>query len=88
MKKFAENLKSIPTTEKTVLLRLYNDNEELVSIIPNVPGRQGSIQVFQHIAGAKGQINFEEVKFEYFGDQNRILNSINLQILQLQVQKN
>ena len=62
MKNFAENLKSIPTTEKTVLLRLYNDSEELVSIIPNVPGRQGSIQVFRHLAGAKGQINFEAAK--------------------------
>ena len=58
MSKFIDNLKSIPTTEKTVLLRLYNEREELVSIIPNVPGRQGSIQVFQHLAGAKGIIFF------------------------------
>ena len=62
MSKFIDNLKSIPTTENTVLLRLYNEREELVSIIPNVPGRQGSIQVFQHLAGAKGKINFEAAK--------------------------
>ena len=62
MSKFIDNLKSIPTTEKTVLLRLYNEREELVSIIPNVPGRQGSIQVFQHLAGSKGKINFEAAK--------------------------
>ena len=28
----------------------------------------------------KGQINFENVKFEYQGEQKQILNSINLQI--------
>ena len=62
MKTFAENLKSIPTTKNTVLLRLYNDRDDLVSIIPNIPGRQGSIQVFQHIADKKGGINLEAAK--------------------------
>ena len=62
MKKFAENLKSIPTTKNTVLLRLYNERDDLVSIIPNIPGRQGSIQVFQHIADKKGGINLEAAK--------------------------
>jgi len=62
MKKFAENLKSIPTTKNTVLLRLYNERDDLVSIIPNIPGRQGSIQVFQHIADKKGGINLESAK--------------------------
>ena len=62
MKTFAENLKSIPTTKNTVLLRLYNERDDLVSIIPNIPGRQGSIQVFQHIADKKGEINLEAAK--------------------------
>ena len=62
MKTFAENLKSIPTTKNTVLLRLYNERDDLVSIIPNIPGRQGSIQVFQHIADKKGVINLEAAK--------------------------
>ena len=62
MKIFAENLKSIPTTKNTVLLRLFNEREDLVSIIPNIPGRQGSIQVFQHIADKKGGINLEAAK--------------------------
>ena len=62
MKTFAENLKSIPSTKKTVLLRLYNERNDLVSIIPNIPGRQGSIQVFQHIADKKGGINQEAAK--------------------------
>ena len=62
MSTFAENLKTIPTVENTVILRLYNEREELVSIIPNIPGRQGSIRVFQHLADAKGQINFEAAK--------------------------
>ena len=62
MKTFAENLKSIPTTKNTVLLRLYNERDDLVSIIPNIHGRQGSIQVFQHIADKKGGINLEAAK--------------------------
>ena len=62
MKTFAENLKSFPSTKKTVLLRLYNERDDLVSIIPNIPGRQGSIQVFQHIADKKGGINQEAAK--------------------------
>jgi len=62
MKTFAENLKSIPTAKNTVLLRLYNERDDLVSIIPNIPGRQGSIQVFQHIADKKGEINLEAAK--------------------------
>ena len=59
---FAENLESIPTVKNTILLRLYNEQDELVSIIPNISGRQGSIRVFQHIAGEKRQINFEAAK--------------------------
>ena len=62
MSTFAENLKTIPTVENTVILRLYNEREDLVSIIPNIPGRQGSIRIFQHLADAKGQINFEAAK--------------------------
>ena len=53
MKTFEENLKSLPTAEKTVLLRLYNQRDELVSIIPNIPGRQGSVRVFKYIADKK-----------------------------------
>lgn len=70
MKTFAENLKSIPTTKNTVLLRLYNERDDLVSIIPNIPGRQGSIQVFQHIADKKGGINLESAKegLRFFGE--------------------
>jgi len=70
MKTFAENLKSIPTTKNTVLLRLYNERDDLVSIIPNIPGRQGSIQVFQHIADKKGGINLEAAKegLRFFGE--------------------
>ena len=62
MKTFEENLKSIPTAEKTVLLRLYNERDKLVSIIPNIPGRQGSVRVFRHIADKKGVIDFEAAK--------------------------
>jgi len=62
MKKFSKNLLSIPKNKKTVLLRIYNERDELISIMPNVPGTQGSVQIFQHIADQKGNINFEAAK--------------------------
>ena len=62
MNRFEENLKILPTADKTVLLRLYNQRNELVSIIPNIPGRQGSVRVFKHIADKKGLIDFEAAK--------------------------
>ncbi len=62
MNTFEENLKSIPTAEKTVLLRLYNESDELVSVIPNISGRQGSVRVFRHIADKKGRIDFQAAK--------------------------
>ncbi|MBS1256151.1 MAG: 2,3,4,5-tetrahydropyridine-2,6-dicarboxylate N-succinyltransferase [Deltaproteobacteria bacterium] len=62
MKTFEENLKLIATAEKTVLLRLYNQRDELVSIIPNIPGRQGSVRIFRHIADKNGIIDFEAAK--------------------------
>ena len=70
MSTFAKNLKSIPTFKNTVLLRLYNERDELVSIIPNIPGRQGSLRVFQYLAGPKGKIDFEVAKegLKLFGE--------------------
>ena len=62
MKTFEENLKSLPTAEKSVLLRLYNERDELVSIIPNIPWRKGSVRVFKHIADKKGEIDFEAAR--------------------------
>ncbi|MBG56479.1 MAG: hypothetical protein CL935_05085 [Deltaproteobacteria bacterium] len=62
MNTFEENVKSLPTAEKTVLLRLYNESDELVSVIPNIPGRQGSVRVFRHIADNKGLIDFQAAK--------------------------
>ena len=62
MKNFTKNLLSIPKNNKTVLLRLYNNRDELVSIIPNIQKKQGSVQIFQHIADANGNINFEASK--------------------------
>ena len=62
MKTFAENIKSIPSSTKTVLIRLFDDKGNLLSVIPNIPGSQGSVQVFQHIADKNGRINFEAAK--------------------------
>ena len=62
MKNFTENLVSIPKCEFTVLVRVYNEKEDLLSIIPNIHGKHGSVQIFKHISDAKGYIDFEAAK--------------------------
>ena len=63
MKNFSENLVSIPKCKFTVLVRVYNEKKDLLSIIPNIHGKQGSVQIFEHISDAKGYINFEAAKW-------------------------
>jgi len=62
MKNFTENLLSIPKNKKTVLIRVYNERDDLVSIIPNIQGKDGSVQIFEHISDTRGNINFESAK--------------------------
>ena len=59
MKNFKENLITIPKNKNTVLVRVYNEREDLLSIIPNVQGKQGSVQIFEHISDKNGIIDFE-----------------------------
>ncbi len=62
MSLFEENLKKVPHSEDVVLLRLYDDRDRLISLIPNVSGRKGPLRVFRHLAGAKGRIDHESAR--------------------------
>ena len=39
MSQFEENLKQLPKAEEVVLLRLFNEKDQLLSLIPNVAGK-------------------------------------------------
>ena len=49
MSTFEENLKTVPQAEHVVLLRVYNAKDELVALMPNLPGRCGPLRVFHPI---------------------------------------
>ncbi len=57
MSTFEENLKTIPEASNVVLLRVY-DKDELVALLPNLPGRCGPLRVFHHLADAQGRFDF------------------------------
>lgn len=59
---FAENLKNLPSIDSLVLIRVFDQENRLVSVIPNLPGKQGALQVFHHIASENGNLDFEQAK--------------------------
>ena len=58
MNTFKENLQAVPQADQTVLLRLYNPKDELVALMPNLPGKGGPLRVFRQIADQQGRIDF------------------------------
>ncbi len=70
MSVFEENLKKLKSIENLVLIRVFDANENLQSIIPNLPGTEGALQVFNHIAQNSGTITFEQAKegIQLFGE--------------------
>ncbi len=70
MSTFEDNLKHLPSIEHVVLIRVFDQEEQLLSIIPNLPGMQGALRVFNHIASESGVIHFEQAKagIDLFGE--------------------
>lgn len=62
MNTFKENLQAVPQADQTVLLRLYNPKDELVALMPNLPGKGGPLRVFRQIADQQGRIDFAAAK--------------------------
>jgi subfamily B ATP-binding cassette protein MsbA len=48
----------------------------VIDDVPEIKDKKNA----KHLIVKKGQIIFEKIKFEYYGDQKQILNSINLEI--------
>ncbi len=70
MNQFEENLKQLPKAEKVVLLRLFNEKDQLLSLIPNVAGKNAALRVFNKIAGERGLIDSDSAKegLQWFGE--------------------
>ena len=70
MSQFEENLKQLPKAEEVVLLRLFNEKDQLLSLIPNVAGKNAALRVFNKIAGERGLIDSDSAKegLKWFGE--------------------
>ena len=70
MSQFEENLKQLPKAEEVVLLRLFNEKDQLLSLIPNVAGKNAALRVFNKIAGERGLIDSDSAKegLQWFGE--------------------
>ena len=53
MGQFEENLKKLPKAEEVLLMRLFDEKDQLLSLIPNVAGKNASLRVFNKIAGER-----------------------------------
>ena len=62
MSVFQENLKNLTPVDHLVLIRIFDHHEQLLSVIPNLPGMQGALRVIHHIATEQGEIAFEQAK--------------------------
>ena len=60
MSSFEANLKTLPFAEQTILLRVFDSQDKLMAILPNIPAKQGTLRVFSHIASSTGQIGRNE----------------------------
>ena len=54
MPSFAENLARLPSVDDLQALELYGDGYEPEAVIENVPGSQGSLAVYYHVAVQHG----------------------------------
>ncbi|WP_455385637.1 DUF2322 family protein [Acidihalobacter prosperus] len=54
MPSFAENLAQLPSVDGLQALELYGDGYEPEAVIENVPGSQGSLAVYYHVAVQHG----------------------------------
>ncbi len=59
---FAENLKKLPGISHIASVNLLDKEENVVAIIENKAGSQGSLAVYNHLAQTYGSINLEAAK--------------------------
>lgn len=59
MSRFAENLKKLPGIGHLAALHLFDEQGRAVAVIDNVPGSQGSLAIYHHLAQTFGAITPE-----------------------------
>jgi len=59
---FADNLKKLPKISHLAAINLLDDDGNVVVIIENKPGSQGSLSVYNHLAQTYGAITPEAAK--------------------------
>lgn len=59
MNSFAENLTTLPGVNHLLALHLFDDKGNLTAVIENVPGSQGSLAIYNHLAQSFGAITPE-----------------------------
>ena len=57
MNSFKENLERMPAIDDLSGLALLDDQGNIIDIIENKPGKQGSLRVYRHLADKYGAIN-------------------------------
>jgi hypothetical protein len=62
MKKFSDFLAELETTDQIQKIELMNPAGEIVGLIENKPGSQGSVRVFNHLFKKWGIINKDAAK--------------------------
>lgn len=56
MATFAENLKKLSGVNHLLALHLFDEEGQLAAVIENVPGSQGSVAIYHHLAQTFGAI--------------------------------
>lgn len=59
---FAENLKKLPGISHLAAINLLDAEGNIVAVIENKAGSQGSLAVYNHLAQTYGSINLEAAK--------------------------
>ena len=62
MKKFSDFLAEIETTDQIQKIELMNPTGEVIGLIENKPGSQGSVRVFNHLFKKWGSITKDAAK--------------------------
>lgn len=62
MKKFSDFLSELETTDQIQKIELMNPAGEVVGLIENKPGSQGSVRVFNHLFKKWGSITKDAAK--------------------------
>jgi hypothetical protein len=70
MPQFSENLKKLPGISHLAAINLLDTEGQLVAVIENKPGSQGSLAVYNHLAQTYGAITPDAAKkgLELFGE--------------------